>query len=287
MAKVHIGIPTLNGAAFIGECLACLANQTFQDFEVFISDNASTDGTSEICADFARRDARFHHMRAPATIPWANSFSRALDLTSAPYFMWRADDDLADADYLERLVEQLDAHPDAELAVAPILRVIDKPGGAQTLFDLPDADGLIGLERLERILLGCHPSWFYGLWRRESGRVHWGRVVERYPFLWASDHLALLPPILDNRVVFAPETHFIQRIKRAEQVYRLPPPELMRARAAYSAIAREMVRARPWATGEEAKVLSILERHIEKRVARKWRTYNRVAEYYVKKLFRR
>jgi glycosyltransferase involved in cell wall biosynthesis len=287
MAKVHIGIPTLNGAAFIGECLACLASQTFQDFEVFISDNASTDGTSEICADFALRDVRFHHLRAPATIPWADNFIRALDLTSAPYFMWRADDDLADADYLECLVEQLDAHPDAELAVAPILRIIDKPGGAQTLFDLPDANGLSGLERLERILLGCHPSWFYGLWRREAARVHWTRVVEHYPFLWACDHLTLLPPILDDRVVFAPETRFIQRIKRTEQGYRLASPKLMRARAAYSGIAREMVRARRWGPDEEAAVLSLLEMHIEKRVARKWKTYGRVAEYYAKKLFGR
>ena len=68
MPRVSIGVPVYNGASLIYEALDCIASQSFNDIEVIISDNGSTDGTSEICADFAAKDSRFKHIRHDTTM---------------------------------------------------------------------------------------------------------------------------------------------------------------------------------------------------------------------------
>lgn len=67
MPRITIGVPVYNGVTLIGECLENLACQTHRDFEVIISDNASTDGTTEICAAFCEYDRRFRHIVHPKT----------------------------------------------------------------------------------------------------------------------------------------------------------------------------------------------------------------------------
>ena len=52
--QVSIGMPVYNGDQYIREALDSLLAQTFTDFELIISDNASTDRTSEICREYAR-----------------------------------------------------------------------------------------------------------------------------------------------------------------------------------------------------------------------------------------
>jgi glycosyltransferase involved in cell wall biosynthesis len=56
--RVSIGLPVYNGETFLAAAIDSLLAQTFRDFELIISDNASTDGTEAICRDRASRDAR-------------------------------------------------------------------------------------------------------------------------------------------------------------------------------------------------------------------------------------
>jgi glycosyltransferase involved in cell wall biosynthesis len=274
MARVGIGVPTYNGVDFIAECLACLQNQTFEDFEVFISDNGSTDGTSDICADFARIDKRFRHLRFDQTIAGGLNFSRARDMTSSPYFMWRADDDLAEASYLEGLVSGLDRTPDAMLAVAPILRIIQKPKYRETLFELPKVTSSNRVGRVRELLLGCHPSWFYGLWRRDFAVRDWDFVVREYKDLWASDHLAMLPAILSEKVFLSHGGKFIQRIQRPAN-YHLPPDRLLIARRAYKQIADQMVVKQDLSASELRYMRQTIHMHMERRVAPRWKNIRR------------
>ena len=64
-SRVSIGLPVYNGEAFLTESIESLLAQTFDDFELIISDNASTDGTEEICRSFAAADARIQYHREP------------------------------------------------------------------------------------------------------------------------------------------------------------------------------------------------------------------------------
>ena len=286
MARVSIGVPTYNGAEFIAECLTCLQSQTFEDFEVFMSDNGSTDGTSDICADFAKNDKRFHHVRFDETIPAGDNFTRARDMTSAPYFMWRADDDLAEPDHLRGLVAGLDAAPDAAIAVAPILRRTYAPQYREQIYGLPliSKDRKVG--KIRQLLLGCHPSWFYGLWKREVAVRDWNFVAQNYPHLWASDHLAMLPSIMDGKIVLVPEAKFIQRISRVAS-YHLPPEGLLKARKRYIELARTFIDEREFTAQERRYIDKTLSLHVERRVAPLRKTYKRFIKQKFRAMFSR
>ncbi|OCP23019.1 MULTISPECIES: glycosyltransferase [unclassified Ensifer] len=266
-------MPTYNGVEFIAECLDCLRNQSFEDFEVFIADNGSTDGTSDICADVARADARFRHVRYPETSPPTENFIRAKDMTDAPYFCWRADDDLADRDHLASLVSALDQMPGAALAVSPVLRIT---GTTERLFDLPVVTSDERMQRIHDVLLGCHPSWFYGLWRRDAVGVALDRLAG-YEYAWAADHLAMLPAILDNAVALSRNGRFIQRIKRQAN-YHLPPDKLLAARKRYKELALEMIAERQWSPSELKSIRRMLDLHLDRRVAPLFKTYKRVVK---------
>jgi glycosyltransferase involved in cell wall biosynthesis len=89
--------------------------QSFEDWELVISDNQSTDGTSDICADFAARDARIRYVPTPSDLSIHENFRAAFRETRGTYFRWQGDDDWLEPRYAESAVAALEASPDAVL----------------------------------------------------------------------------------------------------------------------------------------------------------------------------
>jgi hypothetical protein len=114
--KVSIGVPVYNGQRYLEHALRSLVSQSFTDFELIISDNASTDRTAEICRDLAASDSRIRYHRNATNIGANPNFNRAFELATGQYFRWAAYDDVCEPTYLERCVQALDANPDAALA---------------------------------------------------------------------------------------------------------------------------------------------------------------------------
>jgi glycosyltransferase involved in cell wall biosynthesis len=115
LPRVSIGLPVFNGERFVAEALDSLLAQSFADFEIIISDNASTDATEEICRARAHRDARVHYSRLDANLGAAANFNRVFDAARGQYFKWAAHDDLIAPTWLARSVEVLDEDPSAVL----------------------------------------------------------------------------------------------------------------------------------------------------------------------------
>lgn len=90
---VSIGMPVYNGEEYIRDALDSLLGQAFLDFELIISDNASTDRTSEICLEYAQRDSRIVYARQKENIGAAANFQFVLERGQAHMFMWAAYDD--------------------------------------------------------------------------------------------------------------------------------------------------------------------------------------------------
>ncbi|MCA1439883.1 glycosyltransferase [Ensifer sp. IC4062] len=282
MARASIAVPTYNGAETISESLNCIRSQSFEDFEVVICDNASTDGTSEICAEFARQDKRFRHVRSNINVPVMENFRKALSLGEADYFMWRADDDLTDENHLEATVKALDREREARLAVTPVHR-INTSTGREADYPLPVSEGADRLSRAKATLLGCHPSWFYGLWRRDAV-VEDMAVLRDYPYAWAADHLTTMRAMINGQVAFAPEATFTQRIMR-EGSYHLQPAERLAARRKYVEIARRIIAETDYSAKEKIVLKKALEQHANKRVAPWFRMYKRALRERIRAIF--
>lgn len=116
--RLTLGLPVYNGQKHLAESLESILAQTYRDFELIISDNASTDRTADICRQFAARDPRIRYDRLERNIGAAGNFNRLIEMGSGELFKWVAHDDLYDPDYLRACVKLLDDHPEAVLAFA-------------------------------------------------------------------------------------------------------------------------------------------------------------------------
>jgi glycosyltransferase involved in cell wall biosynthesis len=116
--QVSIGLTVFNSERYLEETIESLLAQTYDDFEVIISDNASTDRTREIALDYVARDRRVRYLRNRINIGLAGNFNQAFRLSSGQFFKWAAYDDLCGRDFLRRCVEVLERDPGVVLAHA-------------------------------------------------------------------------------------------------------------------------------------------------------------------------
>ena len=91
--RVSVGIPVFNGERFLAETIESILAQTFKDFEIVISDNASTDRTEEICRSYAARDPRIRYNRNDTNRGAAWNHNRVFELARGEYFKWQSHDD--------------------------------------------------------------------------------------------------------------------------------------------------------------------------------------------------
>lgn len=110
-SRVSIGMPVFNGEKYLRNAVDSIRAQTFQDFELIISDNASTDHTQQICLDYAAKDSRIHYYRNKNNLGAPKNYNRTFELSSGEYFKWAAFDDLFAPKFLEKCVVMLDKDP--------------------------------------------------------------------------------------------------------------------------------------------------------------------------------
>jgi glycosyltransferase involved in cell wall biosynthesis len=120
-------MPLYNGESFLEGALSSILTQTFIDFELIVSDNASTDRSVEIVRTFAARDSRIRIRQNEKNLGAAANYNVLVELARGKYFKWAAHDDLLAPEYAERCVMDLDRHPDAVLCY-PTTVMIDERG---------------------------------------------------------------------------------------------------------------------------------------------------------------
>lgn len=106
--KVSLGMPVFNGENYIEQAIISILEQTYSDFELIISDNASNDGTAEICRIYAEKDRRVQYYRNDINVGAAKNFNRTVSLAKGEYFKWAAHDDMLAPDYLKRCLQVLE-----------------------------------------------------------------------------------------------------------------------------------------------------------------------------------
>jgi hypothetical protein len=133
MTRVSVGIAVYNGEKYLAETLDSLLAQSLQEFEIVISDDASTDRTPEICRCYEAKDSRIRYSRNARNIGGAPNFKRVVKLSRAPLFHGGACHALYGPSFLARCVDALERDPGVVLSHTRTKLIGDE--GELLLFD--------------------------------------------------------------------------------------------------------------------------------------------------------
>jgi glycosyltransferase involved in cell wall biosynthesis len=113
--RLSVGLAVYNGENYLHEAIDSILNQTFQDFELIISDNASTDRTQAICQEYAAKDDRIRYYRNEVNRGATWNLNRVMSLATGEYFKLAAHDDACMPEFLAKCVAVLDHDPSVVL----------------------------------------------------------------------------------------------------------------------------------------------------------------------------
>jgi glycosyltransferase involved in cell wall biosynthesis len=120
---ISVGLAVYNGEKYLCQAIESILAQTCADFELILSDNASTDATAEICRSCAARDSRIRYSRNATNIGGANNENLTFRLARGRYFRWAAHDDLMAPRCLEACVDVLESEPEVVLAYTGLVTI--------------------------------------------------------------------------------------------------------------------------------------------------------------------
>jgi glycosyltransferase involved in cell wall biosynthesis len=199
-------VPVWRAGGFIDDTLDALAAQSWSDFEVLISDDASPDDTAARCAARAAADPRFRLLRQPRNLGWVGNSNALLAAARGDYLLFAFQDDLPAPRYVERCVAALERDAGAVLAFTDIELV--HADGRREPKSYPLLDG-VG-ERLSRALvMGRRTgSWWIpnrGVFRAAAARAV-GGLRRHAAGEFSADWPWLLQLALLGRFVRVPES---------------------------------------------------------------------------------
>ncbi|NEQ05155.1 MAG: glycosyltransferase family 2 protein [Moorea sp. SIO4E2] len=211
--RVSIGLAVYNGENFIREAIDSILAQTFTDFELIISDNASTDQTEAICKAYAAQDERVRYYRNPENFGAVVNSNRAFELASGEYFKWASHDDVIRPEFLAKCVEVLDRDPSVILCY-PRTITIDEQGNPRKEWETrPEFDSTVPYRRFREVLAPVETFPIWGLMRSE--------VLKKTPLFgsYPECDLTLLTELsLHGRFYEIPEFLFLSREHRKRSV---------------------------------------------------------------------
>lgn len=227
ISRLSIGLPVYNGERLLAKTLSSLLEQSFEDFELVIADNASNDGTRQICEEYAARDRRIRYVRNERNLGAVPNFNRTVALAEAPFFKWAAHDDLYAPTYLEECMKILDHDPNVVLAHSDCVFIGED--GEEFAWDVANdgyIDPLTGLcQRPDSLQIGDSAQPVRRFWQVLSGALwatHMFGVMRRSALdktqllaNFASSDRALLAELsLIGRFRCCPERLFMKRFHR-------------------------------------------------------------------------
>jgi glycosyltransferase involved in cell wall biosynthesis len=200
--RLSIGLPVYNGEKYLAESFDALLGQTYDDFELIVSDNASTDGTAEICRRYMKQDSRIRYVYQPRNLGAAANHNFVVGEARGELFKWAAADDIYAPDLLKYCVDALDEYPHVVLAHS-WTALIDSAGKVTEEIEYPLATAsLQAPERFRSMLYGKAGDDIYGVIRTEvlrrtslhnsyhhSDRTITAEIALRGPFYQVPDWL--------------------------------------------------------------------------------------------------
>jgi len=204
---LSIGLPVFNGERYLCKALDSLLTQSLSDFELIISDNASTDGTEAICRRYAASEPRIRYHRQSVNIGAGRNYNFVFRKSCGRYFKWAAHDDYQDATCLQACINVLETCPDVVLCHGMLVD-IDEAGTILTVHDRGKRGLAEPVERFwQMVNQGHNCAEIFGVIRREV--LAKSQLIRDYT---DSDRTLLAQLALAGRIYQEPTVRFYRRV---------------------------------------------------------------------------
>jgi glycosyltransferase involved in cell wall biosynthesis len=203
--KLVIGLPVYNGEQYLRATLDSILSQSFTDFKLIISDNASTDATETICSQYAEVDKRIEYYRQQENLGMAGNFNFVFQPGSSPYFKWAACDDLLKQGYLEGCIKLLDQEPLLATAHSPAIRIDGRGRHLGTYKDLGLSGNSVS-ERYWRVLWTDNIYEVYGVMRADY--IKKTKLVDTF---FGAERNMLLEVLVQGNIAYLSKPLFARR----------------------------------------------------------------------------
>lgn len=233
---VSIGLPVYNSEQHIRRALGSLLAQDYENFELIISDNASTDNTALLVRNYAMRDKRIRLSANSHNIGVIKNFIKVLSMAHGKYFMWAAADDFWKPEFIKTLVYELEAEPNIGIAFCAVRREYQDGD----LKDIIRFDGKYNANKASNLKLATYLlsprkkiKWLkynlfiYGIFRSEAVN----KLLPLAYDLFNSGERAFLSPVaLWYQFRYVDRVLFVKRIHEKSFQQRLPDDEVFKIR---------------------------------------------------------
>lgn len=234
---VSIGLMTSgNRAHYLRGVLDSWLSQTFKDFELVLSDDATTDETQQICKEHAKRDPRIRYFRQEKRLGNPQCYKFVLSQARGTYFVWASDDDIWDERFLEDCIAKYREDPELAMVFAGMVDV-DRSRAVIKQLDpakyFPFSRDLY--ERLKAYILFYFEDGknqlLYGLWKREKILADplfgYREKDDQPPFYWGFSNFFIFRSLAKGPAGFVDQLRFFRR-SRVPEEYREPRPFMPR-----------------------------------------------------------
>jgi len=184
---VTIGIPTYNRSEQLQTLLESLLKQTYKGIEIIISDNNSSDNTEEVCAQYLDKFNQYTYIKQETNIGSKENFIHLFEICETKYFMWIADDDFIDHNYIK---ECMNYHQNGNYALVSGVSIYYNNNGKKqfqgktiTLEDTNDSIRAYNFFRETR-----DNGIFYGIYNK---KIVTSLTSFRRPISWGEDIIFL------------------------------------------------------------------------------------------------
>lgn len=221
--RVSVGVPVYNGEAYLAHTIESILAQDYADFELVISDNASTDGTQDICQRYQALDSRVRYYRSDINRGATWNFNRVFELSRGEFYKWQSYDDLCLPTFLSSCLREFERSPMSVVLVYPRPQTIDEHGRPLEGFversvATSDAKAHRRLSTVLRNLTMASP--FYGLIRASELRKT--RLLGRFI---AADYVLLVELSMLGQIREVPEALFLRRVHSKISTYAHRTPQ--------------------------------------------------------------
>ncbi|RED37983.1 methyltransferase family protein [Rhodopseudomonas thermotolerans] len=215
--RITVGLPVYNGAQYLRRAIDSILASRFTDFELIISDNGSTDETPQICREYAARDNRIKIITQPKNRGAVANFQAVVAPARGKYFMWAADDDVWLPDFMSLTSAELDAHPDAAVAMCAVKRREGAEGDVIDVLRFPYVNKEMGGTRFGNFRLMTSSSkislFVYGLFRTELMK----KSILLFPHTLGGDRQFMCQFTLSGDFRFVDSVQYVRSIQSSHE----------------------------------------------------------------------